>query len=79
MNPEPLILVFEGASNDMLDGVLKELNIIFKDTRFDNHFMVTNHAIKGIDNAYAYKLDEIITELKNIKKNLRKAKEALND
>jgi len=67
MNPEPIILVFEGASNDMLDGVLKELDIIFKDTRFDNHFMVTNHAIKGIDNAYADKLDEIIKLLTQIR------------
>jgi len=65
-NEEPLILVFEGASIKMLDEVTVELNHIFKGTRFDNHFLVTNHPVKGIENPYGDKLDKIIKLLTQI-------------
>ena len=66
---EPLILVFEGASLKMLDEITVELNHIFKGTRFDNHFLITNHPVKGIDNTHGDKLDQIIKILERIEDN----------
>jgi len=70
MNHEPMILVFEGISLKGLDDVTMELNHIFEGTRFDNHFLVTNHSVKSIDNAYGDKLDEIIKLLRQIDVNM---------
>ncbi len=76
---EPIILCFEGASLQTLKEINVEMERIFEGTRFENHTFITNNLVRGMENPYADKLDEIITELKAIKKNLRKAKEALND
>ena len=79
MNPEPIILVFEGASINSLNAIHDELHKIFKGTKYEDHYFITDRMVRGVENPYIDKLDEIIAELKNIKKNLRKAKEALND
>jgi len=65
-NEEPLILVFEGASLKGLDELIVELDHVFKGTRFEDHYLVTNHPVKGIDNPYGDKLDKIIKLLKEI-------------
>ena len=63
---EPLILVFEGASLKTLEEINVEMVRIFKGTRFENHTFITNNLVRGVENPYADKLDEIIKLLKQI-------------
>lgn len=66
---EPLILVFEGASIKALDELIAELDHVFKGTRFEDHYLVTNHSVKGVDYPHLNKLDEIIKLLERIEDN----------
>jgi len=66
---EPLILVFEGASLKTLEGIAVEISQLFEGTRFENHTFITNNRVKGMENAYEDKLDEIIKVLKKIEDN----------
>jgi len=63
---EPLILVFEGASIRTLEEISVEMERIFKGTRFEDHTFITNQMVRGMENPYADKLDQIIKILKQI-------------
>jgi len=63
---EPIILCFEGASLKTLEEINVEMVRIFKGTRFENHTFITNNLVRGVENPYADKLDEIIKLLKQI-------------
>ncbi len=67
-NDEPIILVFEGASTHSLRLIDDELHRIFKGTRYEDHFFITNQMVRGVDNPYADKLDKIIELLTDINK-----------
>lgn len=66
MNKEPLIIVFEGASLKTLKEISVEMERIFEGTRFENHTFITNNLVRGMENPYADKLDEIIKLLTQI-------------
>jgi len=64
---EPMILVFEGAPRDILNKIHDELHTIFKGTKYEDHYFVTNQLVKGIENPYIDKLDKIIKILEKIR------------
>lgn len=66
---EPVILVFEGASLKALEEISVEIDQLFKGTRFENHTFITNNRVRGIENPYGDKLDEIIRLLERIEDN----------
>ncbi len=63
---EPVILVFEGASIEALNKIHAELYTIFKDTKYEDHYFITDRMVRGVENPYIDKLDEIIKILKQI-------------
>jgi len=65
---EPVILVFEGASIKAMEEIHDELHKIFKDTKYEDHYFITNRMVRGVENPYADKLDKIIKLLTDIKK-----------
>jgi len=67
MTHEPMILIFEGAPLAELERISIEMHQLFKGTKYEDHFFVTNKMVKGLENPYADKLDEIIKILKQIK------------
>lgn len=69
MIKEPIILVFEGASIASLNKIHAELNRIFKGTKYEDHFFITDKMVKGLENPYIDKLDEIIKLLEQINRN----------
>ncbi len=66
---EPVILVFEGASIDALNTIHDELHKIFKDTKYEDHYFITDRMVRGVENPYIDKLDEIIKLLSQIRSN----------
>lgn len=63
---EPLIIVFEGASLKTLEEIGIEMERIFKGTRFEHHTFITNNIVKGVEDQYGDKLDQIIKILTQI-------------
>ena len=63
---EPILLIFEGAPIKELEKIHYELYKIFKGTKYEDHFFITNKMVKGLENPYADKLDEIIKLLTDI-------------
>ena len=61
-----MILVFEGAPTSILNKIHAELHTIFKGTKYEDHYFVTNQLVKGIENPFIDKLDEMIKILKQI-------------
>ena len=57
---EPLILVFEGVSRNSLECIKIELTKIFKGTKYEDHFFITNQLVRGVENPFIEKLDEVI-------------------
>ncbi len=63
---EPIILVFEGASRNALNQIHAELHEIFKGTRYEDHYFVTDKIVRGIENPYIDMLSDIIKILQQI-------------
>ena len=72
MIKEPIILIFEGAPIEELNKIHAELHRIFEGTKYEDHFFITNKMVKGLENPYLDKLDEIIELLSKPYKNTRK-------
>lgn len=64
---EPIILVFEGASKKTMEEIQVELHQIFKGTKYENHYFITNQKVRGVENPYVDKLDKMIKLLEDIK------------
>jgi len=64
---EPVILVFEGASIEALNKIHAELHEIFKDTKYEDHYFITDRMVRGVENPYIDKLDKIIKILEKIR------------
>ncbi len=64
---EPVILVFEGASIEALNKIHAELYTIFKDTKYEDHYFITDRMVRGVENPYIDKLDKIIKILEKIR------------
>jgi len=64
---EPIILVFEGASKKAMEEIQVELHKIFKGTKYENHYFITNQLVRGVENPYVEKLDEMIKILEQIR------------
>ncbi len=64
---EPVILVFEGASIEALNKIHAELYTIFKDTKYQDHYFITDRMVKGVENPYIDKLDKMIKILETIR------------
>lgn len=64
---EPIILVFEGASKKTMEEIQVELHQIFKGTKYENHYFITNQKVRGVENPYIDKLDKMIKLLEDIK------------
>ena len=64
---EPIILVFEGASKKAMEEIQVELYQIFKGTKYEDHFFITNRMVYGVENPYIDKLDKMIKLLEQIR------------
>ncbi len=64
---EPIILVFEGASKKAMEEINLELYQIFKGTKYEDHYFITNQMVRGVENPYIDKLDKMIKLLEDIK------------
>ena len=64
---EPIILVFEGASKKAMEEINLELHQIFKGTKYEDHYFITNRMVRGVENPYIDKLDKMIKILEQIK------------
>jgi len=64
---EPIILVFEGASKKAMEEINIELDHIFKGTKYEGHYFITNQLVRGVENPYVDKLDKMIKILEQIR------------
>jgi len=65
---EPIILVFEGASRKTMEEINDDLNRIFRGTKYEDHYFITDRMVRGVENPYIDKLDKMIKLLEQIVK-----------